>query len=144
MDAVTRQRLFEPFFTAKRGGRNVGPGLDMVFNTVRCHQGHIEVESEPGIGSTFRIWVPAIEVQAQPLSPASSDAPHGEETLLLVDDEPSVLELTRTMLDRMGYTVITARNAIEGLECYKNNRERIEMVITDLIMPQVSGTEFIM
>jgi PAS domain S-box-containing protein len=143
MDEETRLRLFQPFFTTKRGSQGTGLGLAMVFGIVKSHHGYIDVESAPGQGSTFRIRFPAIDAPAQPLAEPPAEAPTGNETLLLVDDDLSVLDLTRIMLERYGYNVVTARDAIEGLETYKKQREQIALVITDLIMPRVSGAEFI-
>ena len=143
MDAATRQRLFEPFFTTKGEGQGTGLGLMMVFSIVKTHQGFIEVDSEMGQGSTFRIRLPAVDAPAVPIITPSNEAPRGDETLLLVDDDLSVLDLTRLMLERHGYTVLTARDAMEGLDCYRKNAEQIALVITDLIMPRVSGVELI-
>ncbi|MCX7824811.1 MAG: PAS domain S-box protein [Verrucomicrobiae bacterium] len=143
MDEATRARIFEPFFTTKRVGRGTGLGLTMVFAIVKGHKGFIEVDSAPGRGTTFRIRIPATDAPAEPLTSTPADAPRGHETVLLVDDDLGVLDLTRVMLERSGYNVITARDAIEGFEIYNSRRDQIDLVVTDLIMPKVSGAEFV-
>jgi CheY-like chemotaxis protein len=143
MDETTRARIFEPFFTTKRIGRGTGLGLTMVFAIVKSHQGFIEVDSAPGRGTSFRIRIPATDAPAEPLTAAPAEAPRGHETVLLVDDDLGVLDLTRVMLERSGYNVITARDAIEGFEIYNSRRDQIDLVVTDLIMPKVSGGEFV-
>jgi PAS domain S-box-containing protein len=140
MDEETRERIFEPFFSTKEQGRGTGLGLAMVFGIVKQHGGHITCESQPGHGTTFRIYFPVCE--GVPLQPAAADDLEplmGTETILLVDDEEPVRNLGQRMLSPAGYTVLTATNGKEALDLYVLEKEDIDLVILDLIMPEMDG-----
>ena len=135
-------RIFEPFYTTKVPGEGTGLGLAMVFGIVKSHGGHIDCQSEPGVGTVFRIYLPAAENGIE-LSPTlSGEMPaFGTETILVVDDEELVRELGRRLLSRVGYEVVTAATGREALELYRKHSTRISLVILDLMMPDMGGTE---
>ncbi len=135
------ERIFEPFFTTKPPGKGTGLGLSMVYGLVTKHNGHISCESQPGVGTTFRIFLPAIkhEPPAADEKKYSPSPAGGTETILIVDDEPSVRELGEQILSRFGYTLITASDGESALETYSRNRAKISLVILDLIMPGMGG-----
>jgi PAS domain S-box-containing protein len=142
MDADTLDHIFEPFFTTKGLAEGTGLGLAMAYGIVKNHGGHIECTSEPGAGTTFKIWFPATDRVLEQEEPAQVDPPEGgTETILLVDDEDFILDLGRKALETFGYTVITAHDGEEGLEVYRRERERIDLVILDLIMPGMGGMQ---
>jgi PAS domain S-box-containing protein len=134
------QHIFEPFFTTKGIGKGTGLGLAMVYGIVQQHGGHIVCESEVGKGTTFHIYLPAAQT-SEPCNwvEEKSVAQGGSETILLVDDETLVLEISTEMLSRAGYRVVTATNGKEGLDVYKNNRDLISLVILDRLMPGMGG-----
>lgn len=130
--------IFEPFFTTKPTGKGTGLGLATVFGIVRQHRGWIEVDTEAGRGSTFRVYLPLrTGVSATPAvtSPVPARPRPGTETLLVVEDEAAVRALIRTVLERHGYTVFEAANGPEALECWRAQQNRIALVLTDLVMP---------
>jgi CheY-like chemotaxis protein len=134
-------RIFEPFFTTKQMGRGTGLGLASAYGIVKGHNGYIDVESEIGKGSTFCVFFPAVEpAEADACTPVEAAEP-GHGTVMLVDDEVNVLEVTAEMIRRLGFTVLPARTGREALDCYRQNRDRIRLVILDMIMPEVSGSE---
>ncbi|SHO49743.1 ATP-binding protein [Desulfopila aestuarii] len=142
MDQETRERIFNPFFTTKEVGRGTGLGLAMVYGIVKNHQGHIVCDSEPGKGTAFIIYLPAIDLlpdQAK-IDPAT-DLPGGVETLLLVDDEPYIRELGQKILTQFGYTVICAESGEMALRIAEEQREQIQLVILDIIMPGMGGEQ---
>ena len=141
MDAATQERIFEPFFTTKPVGKGTGLGLATVHGIVKQSGGHIAVYSEPGRGTTFKIYLPAIEATPADQAPISdSDAPRrGRETVLLCEDDRSVCELIAEFLRTAGYTVITAANGREGLEAAQAHGGSIDLLITDVIMPGMNG-----
>jgi PAS domain S-box-containing protein len=143
MDPETRQRIFEPFFTTKETGRGTGLGLSSVYGIVKNHGGFIEVESEPGRGSAFHIYLPAsAEIrEAARRGPTLSEKGllQGEGTILLVDDEAMILEVGQAILGRLGYRVVAFSQAREALAYFKNHPEEIDLVILDLIMPEMGG-----
>jgi two-component system, cell cycle sensor histidine kinase and response regulator CckA len=137
MDQSTIKRIFEPFFTTKDVGKGSGLGLATVYGIVRQHQGWLEVESAPGEGSTFRVWFPAT---SRPLPPPSSPPPlapaaGGHETLLLVEDEPSVRQFTAECLRLFGYQVLEAINAAQALAIWRLHAREIALLFTDMVMP---------
>jgi two-component system cell cycle sensor histidine kinase/response regulator CckA len=136
-----RERIFDPFFTTKDRGRGTGLGLSIVYNIVRSHQGAITLESETGLGSTFKVFLPAI--QAEPAGQPRSGRPVAvgtrKQTVLLVDDEPAMQELGRELLEEDGYEVIVAANGPQALEIYSQHHETIDLVILDLVMPGMDG-----
>jgi len=142
MDEETRRRIFEPFFTTKQMGKGTGLGLSMIEGIVTQSGGHIEVLSEPGQGSSFRIFLPLIEEAA-----AESEVPGevreevGRETILVVEDQPEVREFTATVLETCGYQVIRAEGAIAALTICQRHPGTIDLVLTDVVMPNVSGRE---
>jgi CheY-like chemotaxis protein len=142
MDAAVRQRIFEPFFTTKRPGEGTGLGLSMVQGIIAQSGGQIEVRSELGLGTTFEIRLPA-QVQAVSDGTAASAAPvlGGTETILLVEDQPEVLRFAATVLSEYGYRVIQADCAADALRLSKREAGRIDLLLTDVVMPQVSGRE---
>jgi len=144
MDAETQAHLFEPFFTTKRKGAGTGLGLSVVFGIVEQSGGAIRCHSEVGRGTAFRIYLPRVE--APPKSEAAaghalSEAPKGSEVILLVEDEDGVRSLTKRILERTGYTVIEARHGKEGIAACESHEGPIHLLITDVIMPGVSGRE---
>ncbi len=141
MDKETVEHIFEPFYTTKETGKGTGLGLAMVYGIVKSHDGYIMCYSEPGKGTTFKIYFPAIDsVVSSGLSvERKEEMPGGNETILLVDDEEAILDVARNMLERFGYTAITAESGEKAIEIYKAQKERIDLVILDLGMPGIGG-----
>ncbi len=138
MDAATRGRIFEAFFTTKEVGKGSGLGLATVHGIVAQHRGWIEVESEPGLGSTFRLYLPAApepgpSPTAKPPAPAEA---RGTETILVVEDEPVVCMLARVILQRQGYRVLTANTGVAALRVWREHRSDIALLLTDVVMPE--------
>jgi two-component system cell cycle sensor histidine kinase/response regulator CckA len=141
MDEKTRERIFEPFFTTKKRDRGTGLGLASVYNIVVGHGGIIQVESEPGRGTTFYIYLPLSKRTVEKAAPVSQTVLKGKETVLLVDDEETVITVSRDMLEALGYSVLVAGSGQEACEVYRNNRELVDLVILDVIMPDMGGEE---
>ena len=139
MDADTRTRLFEPFFTTKSQGKGSGLGLSIVYGIVKQHGGYVSVYSQPGSGTIFEIYFP--KVKEMPHKQGTRPRPRGSETILIADDEESVRKLVHHVLVTNGYTVIEARDGREALELFQKYRERVDMVLTDIVMPQMTGYE---
>lgn len=142
MDAETLARVFEPFFTTKEKGKGTGLGLSIVYGIVKQNGGDVLAYSEPGRGTAFKIYLPALteSAEVQLAEPAVSDAP-AVETILLVEDEEQVRNLTRTMLQRMGYTVLEADGAAAAEEILRANPDEVHLLLTDVVMPETRGTE---
>jgi two-component system, cell cycle sensor histidine kinase and response regulator CckA len=138
-----KARLFEPFFTTKAVGKGTGLGLAMVSSIVAQNDGYIEVESEPGVGSTFRIYLPRVDAPVRPSKavPVVRAIAGGSETVLLVEDEDSVRSLTRMLLEQRGYRLLEARSGADALRLAEQHREPIHLLVTDVVMPGMSGRE---
>ncbi len=137
MDAATRSRVFEPFFTTKAPGKGSGLGLATAYGVVRQADGCVTVYSQPGCGTIFEVYLPrATEAVTQPMRVRSAK---GSETILLVDDEEGVRKLVMAVLKSNGYDVVEASNAPAALAVYEKNGHKIDMVLTDVVMPQMSG-----
>jgi PAS domain S-box-containing protein len=134
-------RIFEPFFTTKPPGKGTGLGLATVYGVVQQNEGHITVESVPGEGSTFRVYFPRINAPARLAEPATvaRSIPRGSETILLVEDNDMVLAAVRRTLTRAGYRVLEAKNGTKAIQVYDQNAGAIDLVITDLVMPEMGG-----
>lgn len=136
-------RIFDPFFTTKEVGKGTGMGLSVVHGIVKSHSGWIHVESEPDLGSTFRIFLPFAERACR--VPAKSveikTLPVGQESILLVDDETALVDLGREMLSRLGYRVTTATGSLQALELFSREPGQFDLVMTDMTMPQMTGLE---
>jgi CheY-like chemotaxis protein len=143
MDAATRDRIFEPFFTTKAEGQGTGLGLATVFGIVAQSGGSIWVYSEPGQGTTFKIYLPRVEGSAAaPARPVTAaPAPRGTETVLLVEDDDGVRFVGEDVLRRLGYAVISARNGDEALRASAAHSGRIAILVSDIVMPGMSGPE---
>jgi signal transduction histidine kinase len=146
MSDVVRARLFEPFFTTKDIGEGTGLGLATVYGAVQQNGGGISVESELGKGSTFRILLPRVDLATSEEAPASGRkgsvaVAGGTETILLVEDEPLVLELAQRTLQQLGYNVLPCASPDEALRVFAEYQTRIELLVTDLVMPRMNGKE---
>jgi PAS domain S-box-containing protein len=140
MDKETKARIFEPFFTTKEMGRGTGLGLASVYGTIKNHGGFINVYSEKNKGTTFSIYLPASESEVSgQKSEISEDVRHGDETVLLVDDEDVIIEVSLEILNALGYRVFTARSGKEAIKVYKKNKDKINLIILDMIMPDMGG-----
>ena len=138
MDHKVLQRLFEPFFTTKEMGKGTGLGLATIYGMVKQHQGWIEVQSEIGIGSTFKVFLPvASESRKSPAAPIVEPKPAqgGEETILIVEDETGLLELVRNVLQGYRYHVLAASSGVEALRIWDEHNGRVDLLLTDMIMP---------
>ena len=143
MDEETRATIFEPFFTTKGLGEGTGLGLATVYGIVKQNDGFINVYSEPGQGTTFKIYLPRHEAKAAPvLEEASQQASNrGQETVLLVEDEPAILKMTTTMLERQGYTVVGASTPGEAIRLATEHAGDIHLIVTDVVMPEMNGRD---
>ncbi|MCX5826540.1 MAG: response regulator [Deltaproteobacteria bacterium] len=140
MDEATRERIFEPFFTTKEMGRGTGLGLASVYGIVKGHDGYIDVQSEPNKGTTFRIYFPVSQQPAVAENEPSIDhLLRGVETILFVDDEDEIVTVSKSLLEVMGYRVLTARNGQEALQIYGQQKNNIDIVLLDMIMPGMNG-----
>jgi two-component system, cell cycle sensor histidine kinase and response regulator CckA len=144
MSEEIKSRVFEPFFSTKGAGQGTGLGLATCYGILKQSDGHINVYSENARGSTFKIYLPQVEPQTHIPTPRlkSIDLPRGTETILLAEDDSSLLKMASTLLRRLGYTVLTAANGIEALGL-KNQRDigHIDLLLTDVVMPHMSGKE---
>jgi PAS domain S-box-containing protein len=139
MDAEVMKRMFEPFFTTKGAGRGTGMGLAMVYGIVKSLGGSITVESMPGEGSTFRVFLPKAGTGEAPEIPEPGKVPGGTEHILFIDDEENLAELGKAMLEKLGYKVTAMTDSAEALRVYCENPSRFDLVITDQTMPGLSG-----
>ncbi len=145
MDEETRVRIFEPFFTTKEAGKGTGLGLAMVYGFVKQSGGHLEVQSRVGEGSSFRIYLPCASESEVPIetSVQSVEVPRGDETLLLVEDEAPVRLLLKLALESYGYRILEARTGEQAVEIARDHKGPIALLITDLVMPRMSGPQLI-
>jgi two-component system, cell cycle sensor histidine kinase and response regulator CckA len=143
MDRGTQARIFEPFFTTKESGEGTGLGLAMVYGIIKQSGGYVWVYSEPGHGTTFKIYLPRVDdpvqtIQRDPLSIADL---RGTETILLVEDEEPVRETSARLLRRAGYTVIETANGADAFAAFNQNPAAVDVVVTDMVMPAIGGRE---
>src|SRR5262249_30882839 len=141
----TIAHIFEPFYTTKENGRGTGLGLSTVYGIVKQSGGYIWGYSEPGHGTTFKVDLPRVEETTEAMAtqqtPTSECRRAGTETILLVEDEPQLRELTGSVLESQGYSVIQARNPQEAERLAEEHGTRIQLLLTDVIMPGISGRE---
>jgi PAS domain S-box-containing protein len=142
MDRNTIEHIFEPFFTTKEEGRGTGLGLATVYGIVKQHEGMITAYSEPGKGSTFKVYLPLCELKAESVgSMIEGAAVGGTETILLAEDDELVRDLAMMILERGGYAVLTASNGSEAMELFEKRGEEIDMALLDVVMPGMGGRE---
>ncbi len=141
MDKETMERIFDPFFTTKQMGRGTGLGLASVYGIIKGHGGYIDVDSEKGQGTTFSIYLPASKEKVEKTVETAEEIIEGSGTILFVDDEERVLDVGADVLKELGYTVLEAKSGREATETYKEHRDKIDMVILDMVMPDMGGGE---
>jgi PAS domain S-box-containing protein len=146
MDKETLEHIFDPFYTTKEVGKGTGLGLAIVYGIIKNHEGYIMCYSRPGEGTTFKIYLPAIELEKDFIDVEASQEPHvlakgGDETILLVDDEGFIRELGIDVLGQAGYKVLTAADGETALQLYRQQQGQIDLVILDLIMPGMGGSK---
>ncbi len=145
MDAAVREHIFEPFFTTKGTGKGTGLGLATVFGIVKQHGGYILVESEPGLGSTFRLFFPADETgdKSEYIHPVVENEPvrGGTETILIADDHEGIREMAEAALTALGYKVLLAKDGEEAVAAFSERRDDISLILFDVIMPRLSGPQ---
>lgn len=140
MDPAMLSHIFEPFFTTKDPGKGTGLGLATVYGIVRQHDGLIEVESQEGIGSQFKIYLPSVDREAVPIShPAPLSGPPGRETILLAEDDEAVRQLGKRILENAGYRVLTAGDGEEALGLFERFQDSIDLMLLDVVMPKLGG-----
>jgi len=142
MDKKTMEKIFDPFFTTKGMARGSGLGLASVYGIVKAHGGYIDVESKKGHGTTFTIYLPA---SSEKIAIKEKELPQkllkGKETILLVDDEDTIIDVGEEMLKTLGYKVLIARGGKEAIKLYRKNKDKIDMVLLDMVMPEMGGGE---
>jgi CheY-like chemotaxis protein len=141
MDKKTQNKIFEPFFTTKATGIGTGLGLATVYGIVKQNLGFINFYSEPGLGSTFKIYLPRHQGRQPPvkIDTLPEEQPRGHETILLVEDQPELLDLNKAMLEMLGYRVLAAGSPDEALSQAKKNAGKIHLLMTDVVMPEMNG-----
>jgi PAS domain S-box-containing protein len=141
IDSSNREKIFDPFFTTKQRGRGTGLGLAASYGIIKNHGGILNVQSEKGKGTTFNIYLPSSEKEVPVEQESGEDAKAGSGIILLVDDEDMIIRVGRQMLEALGYQVIEARSGKEAVEVYRENQDRIHVIILDVIMPDMDGSE---
>ncbi len=141
MDQETMERIFDPFFTTKEMSRGAGLGLSSAYGIIKGHDGYIDVDSKQGHGTTFSIYLPASEKRIQKAVKSAEQFIEGTGTVLLVDDEEVILEAGKDLLEAMGYLVLIARDGKEAIEVYRKNSDVIDIVVMDMVMPNMGGGE---
>jgi signal transduction histidine kinase len=143
MEAETIRQIYEPFFTTKEEGKGTGLGLATVFGIVKQSGGDISVDSTPGQGATFKVYLPHSQAPIDRIQPAapSTSTPRGSETILLVEDEELLRSLERKMLEQRGYTVLEAQSVGHAFEIARDHKGAIDLLLTDVVMPELSGRE---
>ncbi|MFO7760637.1 MAG: response regulator [Thermodesulfobacteriota bacterium] len=145
MDEHTRSRAFEPFFTTKAKGKGTGLGLSTVYGIVKQNHGHIWIYSEPGKGTTIKVYLPRSEedILIDEAEKAMEEKLEGTETIMVVEDDNSLRKLSRKILKKFGYTVIEAKNGEEALPLFKEQEGSIQLVLTDVVMPEMGGADLV-
>lgn len=133
------EHIFEPFFTTKEVGKGTGLGLSIVYGIIKQHNGYIKVYSEPGVGTTFRIYLPLVKEIAEEESPQLPAPEGGSETILVAEDDDSIRRLSRLVLEKFGYIVIEAVDGEDAVEKFKQHHDHIDLVLIDVIMPKLNG-----
>ena len=141
MDEKTKKRIFEPFFTTREMGRGTGLGLAMVYGIIKGHGGYINVYSEENKGTNFKIYLPATEKEVEKKEMAEQVAMRGRETILLIDDEATIVVVMTEILEALGYKVLSAGSGEEAVRIYDEKRDLIDLVILDMVMPGMGGGE---
>ena len=143
MDAETLSNIFEPFFTTKKSGQGTGLGLATVYGVVKQNDGFVNVYSEPGGGTSFKIYLPRYRTRRIYCMRGEKDQSieRGHETILLVEDEPAILEMTTMMLERLGYQVVAAGAPKEAIHLVQEHAGEIHLVVTDVVMPEINGRD---
>jgi PAS domain S-box-containing protein len=136
-------RIFDPFFTTKEKGKGTGLGLATVYGIVKDHRGYISVQSEEGNGTSFEVFLPLSKKTVQRVSRVQALSLEGSENILVVDDDKDVLNLIRDVLDTHGYKVMPAKNALVATDIFKHHSDKIQLVITDLVMPLMGGQDLV-
>nr|HDN00362.1 response regulator [Deltaproteobacteria bacterium] len=140
MDKATQQRIFDPFFTTKDIGKGTGLGLASVYGIIKNHEGFITVKSKKDEGSTFSIYLPASEKKDVDIPGSAKDIKNSR-TVLLIDDEQMIVEVGKEILGILGYNVLTAKSGERGIEVYQKNKDQIQIIILDMVMPSMGGAE---
>jgi len=142
MELSVLDRIFEPYYTTKEPGKGTGLGLSVIHGIVKNHGGFITVESAPGNGSTFHVYLPTLEdVEAEIEEAASATKSGGSERILLVDDEPQIIGMEKQLLEKLGYRIATQTSSTEALEMFAAQPDQFDLVITDMTMPQMTGDQ---
>ncbi|MBU0987838.1 MAG: response regulator, partial [Proteobacteria bacterium] len=134
-------KMFDPFFTTKEKGKGAGMGLSVVHGIVHSHGGSIYAYSAPGKGSTFRVFLPSIKRRLESEERIERPIPTGTERILFVDDEPTIVNMGKQTLESLGYDVVARTSSVEALEFFKTQPDRVDIVITDLTMPHMTGED---
>ena len=142
IDSASIERIFEPFFTTKQAGEGTGLGLAVVHGIVKAHNGAIVVASVPARGSTFTVFLPAVEEAPTFEVKADIASPRGHERILIIDDESALVEAEKAVLERLGYRVIGETDSLRALDLFRKHPDRFDLVMTDYMMPQMTGIEF--
>jgi len=145
MSKELQERIFEPYFTTKKQGDGTGMGLAMVLGIVQNHQGHITVYSEPGRGAEFHVYLPQVKGEGEDFDEVAATVaiPQGSGTVLVVDDEVTVGQMLRQVLLSLGYEVVLCSSSTQALETFQQNGAQIDLLLTDMSMPGMNGTELI-
>jgi PAS domain S-box-containing protein len=141
MDKKVRQRIFDPFFSTKETGKGTGLGLASVYGIIKNHGGYIDVQSQPGQGSQFSIFLPASDKEVLNITEPAPEIMKGSGTILIVDDEKIVLDVSARILKKLGYTVLESNNGRDAVVLYKKHQEKINLVVLDIVMPDMGGDE---
>ena len=141
IDKATQERVFEPFFTTKELGKGTGLGLSTAYGIAKQHGGNIWVYSEPGEGTTFKVYLPRVDEEAQELTRKAQQTPvkGGTETILVVEDEEAVLEIARRALEELGYTPLCAEDPDEAERIFAQRGSEVSLILTDVVLPQRNG-----